>query len=67
MGAFDGAPALTGIYIDAEGQNVLIPGKDLFDNVPTRCKVYVSRQHYGSFIADYFWGNYNDRIKISDK
>ncbi len=67
MGAFDGAPALSGIYIDAEGQNVLIPGKDLFENVPSRCKVYVSRQHYGSFIADYFWGNYNDRIEISDK
>lgn len=67
LGAFDGAPALSGIYIDSEGQNVLIPGKDLFDNVPSRCKVYVSREHYGSFIADYFWGNYNDRIEIADK
>lgn len=67
LGAFDGAPALSGIYIDAEGQNILVPGKDLFDNVPSRCKVYVSRTHYGSFIADYFWGNYNDRIEIGEK
>ena len=60
---FDGAPLLTSIQIDNEGQNVLVPGKDLFANVPTRAKVQVSKAHYGSFIADYFWGNYLERIE----
>ncbi len=62
--AFDGAPQLTSIRIYTEGQNVLVPGKDLFENVPSRCKVQVSKEYYGSFIADYFWGNYRDRIEM---
>lgn len=61
---FDGCPALTSIRIDNEGQNILVPGKDLFEKVAPRARVQVARNKYGTFIADYFWGNYNDRIEI---
>ena len=61
--AFDGAPSLTSIRVYTEGFNILVPGKDLFENVPTRCKVQVTKELYGSFIADYFWGNYRERIE----
>lgn len=64
--AFDGAPLLTSIQIQTEGYNILVPGKDLFENVPSRCKVQVTKEYYGSFIADYFWGNYLDRIQRID-
>lgn len=63
QGAFDGAPRLTAIHIENEaGANILIPGTGLFDNVPARLKVYVPKSAYGVFLADYFWGNYNDRL-----
>ena len=64
--AFDGAPALASIRVHTEGYNILVPGKDLFENVPSRCKVQVTKEHYGSFIADYFWGNYRERIQRID-
>ena len=64
--AFDGAPALASIQVHTEGFNILVPGKDLFENVPNRCKVQVTKEYYGSFIADYFWGNYRDRIQRID-
>ena len=61
--AFDGAPRLSEIHIDnAAGANILIPGSGLFDNVPARVKVYVPQSSFGAFLADYFWGNYNDRL-----
>lgn len=62
--AFDGAPQLTSIRIHTEGYNVLVPGKDLFANVPSHTKVQVTQELYGSFIADYFWGNYRDRVEM---
>jgi len=63
QGAFDGAPRLTAIHIENDaGANILIPGTGLFDNVPSRLKVYVPKSAYGVFLADYFWGNYNDRL-----
>ena len=63
QGAFDGAPKLLEIHIDNDdGANILIPGSGLFDNVPSRLKVYVPKSAYGFFLADYFWGNYNDRL-----
>lgn len=62
--AFDGAPALSSIRIYTEGGNILVPGKDLFENVPSRAKIQVTKEYYGSFIADYFWGNYRDRIEM---
>ena len=62
--AFDGAPRLTEIHIDNDaGANILIPGTGLFDNTPGRLKVYVPKSSFGSFLADYFWGNYNDRLE----
>lgn len=62
--AFDGAPRLTEIHIDnLEGSSILVPGVGLFDDVPNRCKVYVPEAGYGTYFADYFWGNYNDRLE----
>lgn len=62
--AFDGAPRLNAIHIDnTEGSSILVPGVKLFDDVPSRCKVYVPEDGYGSYFADYFWGNYNDRLE----
>ena len=62
--AFDGAPRLTEIHIDNDaGANILVPGVGLFDNVPGRLRVYVPQSSFGSFLADYFWGNYNDRLE----
>ena len=62
--AFDGAPRLTEIHIDNDsGANVLIPGVGLFDDVPNRVRVYVPQDSFGTFLADYFWGNYNDRLE----
>ena len=64
QGAFDGAPRLSEIHIDNDsGANVLIPGVGLFDNVPNRARVYIPSDYYGTFIADYFWGNYLDRLE----
>jgi hypothetical protein len=61
--AFDGCARLTEIHIDNDsGTNILIPGSGLFDNVSSRTKVYVPKAYYGNFLADYFWGNYNDRL-----
>ena len=62
--AFDGAPLLTAIHIDnTAGGNILVPGVGLFDDVPARVRVYVPANSFGNFLADYFWGNYNDRIE----
>lgn len=62
--AFDGCATLTEIHIDNEnGANILIPGINLFEDVPKRCKVYIDQENYGSFIADYFWANYLDRLE----
>lgn len=62
--AFDGAPRLNAIHIDnPEGSSILVPGVMLFDDVPNRCKVYVPEEGYGTYFADYFWGNYNDRLE----
>ncbi|MCD8088983.1 MAG: leucine-rich repeat domain-containing protein [Oscillospiraceae bacterium] len=63
-GAFGTTTSLTGIYIDAQGGGILVPWTGLLDGAPSRARIYVSRENYGSFIADYFWGNYNDRISI---
>ena len=61
---FDGAPRLSDIHIDNDsGANVLVPGVGLFDDVPNRVKVYVPKSSFGTFLADYFWGNYNDRLE----
>ena len=66
--AFDGAPRLTEIHIENEsGMNILIPGSGLFDDVSGRLKVYVPKGSFGSFLADYFWGNYIDRIVAEEK
>ncbi len=63
QGAFDGCPLLREIHIDNDtGSNILIPGTGLFDNVNKSCKVYVPQESYGTYIADYFWGNYLDRL-----
>ena len=62
QGAFDGCDRLAEIHVDSEGGSILVPGTGLFDNVPGRTKVCVPADKYGSFIADYFWGNYIDRI-----
>ena len=63
QGAFDNAPRLTEIHIDnTAGSNILIPGVDLFENVPGRLRVFVPKSSFGSFLADYFWGNYIDRL-----
>ena len=62
--AFDGCATLSEIHIDNEnGANILIPGINLFEDVPKRCKVYIAQENYGSFIADYFWANYLDRLE----
>lgn len=62
--AFDGAPRLAEIHVDnTSGANIVVPGVSLFDDVPNRCKVYVPQEYYGSFLADYFWGNYIDRLQ----
>ncbi len=62
--AFDGAPRLTAIHLDNDsGGSVLVPGIDLFANVPGRTKVYVPEDAFGTYIADYFWGNYLDRLE----
>ena len=62
--AFDGCNTLAEIHIDNEdGANILIPGIDLFKDVPKRCKVYVDKEYYGSFVANYFWANYLDRLE----
>ena len=64
QGAFDNCPRLTEIHIDNDsGANILVPGAGLFDNVPSRVKVYVPASSYGMFLADYFWGNYMDRLE----
>ncbi len=61
--AFDSCATLAEIHIDNDaGANILIPGIDLFKDVPKRCKVYIAQANYGSFIADYFWANYLDRL-----
>lgn len=62
QGAFDGCPSLTEIHIHSEGGAILVPGTGLFDNVSARLRIYVPENRYGSFVADYFWGNYIDRI-----
>lgn len=63
--AFDGCVTLSEIHIDNEdGANILIPGIDLFKDVPGRCKVYVAQANYGSFVANYFWANYLDRLEV---
>lgn len=64
--AFDGARQLSSIRVYTEGFDILVPGKDLFENVPSSCKVQVTKDLYGSFIADYFWGNYRERIEMID-
>ena len=62
--AFDGCTTLQSIHIDNEdGANILIPGIDLFKDVPKRCKVYIAQENYGSFVANYFWANYLDRLE----
>ena len=62
--AFDECNTLQSIHIDNEdGANILIPGIDLFKDVPRRCKVYVAQENYGSFVANYFWANYLDRLE----
>ena len=63
QGAFDGCPTLTSIHIDnPDGANILIPGVSLFDNVPNRTQVYIPQEYYGTYVADYFWGNYIERL-----
>ena len=63
--AFDGCVTLMEIHIDNEdGANILIPGIDLFTDVPKRCKVYIAQENYGSFVANYFWANYLDRLEV---
>lgn len=63
--AFDGCVTLQAIHIDNEdGANILIPGIDLFKDVPKRCKVYLSQEYYGSYVANYFWANYLDRLEV---
>lgn len=62
--AFDECNTLQSIHIDNEdGANILIPGIDLFKDVPKRCKVYIAQENYGSFVANYFWANYLDRLE----
>lgn len=62
--AFDQCATLQSIHIDNEdGGNILIPGIDLFTDVPKRCKVYIAQENYGSFVANYFWANYLDRLE----
>ena len=63
--AFDSCATLSEIHIDNEdGANILIPGIDLFKDVPRRCKVYIPQEYYGSYVANYFWANYLDRLAV---
>lgn len=62
--AFDECNTLQAIHIDNEdGANILIPGIDLFKDVPKRCKVYIPQEYYGTYVANYFWANYLDRLE----
>lgn len=56
--AFSDCASLRALYLDCEAQNILVAAEGLFDGLPAAFRVYVSRENYGSYVADYFWSNY---------
>ena len=63
---FDGCTKLEKIYFNAEKATDLAAGEQLFEGAPGGAKIYMDLETYSSFIGDYFWTKFSDRMDTID-
>ena len=61
---FDGCERLEMIIFNAVNANTVAVGDNLLGGVKESCKIYLPREGFGNFAADYFWGKYSGYMDI---
>ena len=61
---FEGCIRLEAIVFNADEANSVAVGDDLFGGAPESCKIYLPRDGFGNFAADYFWSRYAGRMDV---
>jgi hypothetical protein len=61
---FDGCGNLEAVILIAVNANAIAVGEDLLGGTPESCRIYIPREGFGNFVADYFWSRYSGRMDI---
>ena len=61
---FAGCSRLEAIILIAVNANIISVGEDLLGGTPESCRIYLPREGFGNFAADYFWNRYAGRMEI---
>ena len=61
---FDGCERLEMIIFNAIHANTVAVGDNFLGGVKESCKIYLPRESFGNFAADYFWGKYSGYMDI---
>lgn len=61
---FAGCEALERVHLTMSAEKLLVSTEGLFDETSDALRIYVSSDHFGSYMTDYFWANYVSRIEL---
>jgi hypothetical protein len=61
---FDGCERLEMIIFNAVNANAVAVGDNFLGGVKESCKIYVPRESFGNFVADYFWSKYSGYMDL---
>ena len=62
---FDGCANLEMIILTATDANAVSVGDDFLGGTNDGCRIYLSGESFGNFVADYFWSKYSGRMEVS--
>ncbi|MCL2159110.1 MAG: leucine-rich repeat domain-containing protein [Oscillospiraceae bacterium] len=63
--AFSGCGSLEAIVLNMTNANSVSVGEDLLGGANRACRIYLSREAFGNFATDYFWGRYAAYMDIA--
>ena len=61
---FDGCGNLEMIILTATNANAIAVGNNFLGGTRENCTIYLTREGFGNFVADYFWSKYSSRMDI---
>lgn len=61
---FDGCERLETIIFNAVSANAVAVGDNLLGGTKESCNIYLPREGFGNFVADYFWSKYQSRLEV---
>jgi hypothetical protein len=61
---FEGCGRLEMITLQTSEAGALAVGDNFLGGANGGCRIYLSREAFGNFAVDYFWGKYSGRMEI---